>query len=53
MIIPFQVILRRISWYEFYNRHILVLEKKCMGDSTDRMGHFILLFKQNGFMLPY
>ena len=53
MIIPVQVLTRRIGKYELYGCRILVLQKTCCGDSTDRIGHFILLFKNIGLMLRY
>ena len=45
--IHFQIILHLIGYYELYNRRILVLKKTCLGNSTDWLGHFILLFKNN------
>ena len=47
MKIPFQVIPYKIYYYKFYDCRILVLNKICLGDSTDRLNHLILLSKNN------
>ena len=49
MKINFQVIPRQIGYYGFYYRRILVLKKICLGDSTDWLGHMILLYTNNVF----
>ena len=53
MKIPLRLIPHQIWLVQILKSLYFGVEENCPGFSTDRIGHFILLFKNNCFMFPY